>query len=182
MRQVDASMTLDVDREEVCETLSPESIIEYEGTYEVEDVEEADDGWLISASTVVDEQDIEIELAFQKLPNGYAYELVDEGPFEELYTAITVHDGTESEEEVALDEDQIGDVPDDRVRIIMRSEYTFGGLLSPVLDWFAVDTRRQELERALLALADDLDAIDVPDDQEPDENEGTTERESGHAK
>jgi hypothetical protein len=142
--------------------LSPRELIEYEQTYDVSDVREDDDGRILTAISV--ESDIEMELRFAERPDGLDYELVRGGPFEELSASLTVHgdDAAESGDAdlvlaVAPDESET-------VRVTMTSEFTFGGRFARVVDWLASGDRRQELERALIALAVESGAIPRPED------------------
>ena len=160
MRQVDVSAHLDAPREAVHEELSPEAIVEYEGTYDVVESRDTGDGWLVTVAS--HDEEIEMDLAFEELPNGYAYELLGDGPFEELYTAVTVHGGSGQ----GGRDGEEAEIPDGQVRVTMRSEFTFGGWFSPVVDWLAAGTRENELKRALLTLGEELGELDrsSPDD------------------
>ena len=145
MKEIETTLELDAPRDLTEELLGPEEIIEYEGTYEVDGVGETEDGRVeVYAST----DDIETAFAFEKLPNGYAFEQTGEAPFDEQYTTITVYG------------------EDGEVEVVARSEFTFGGLFSVVLDWFAAGTRQTELQRTLLRLAHEIDKEldNVPDD------------------
>lgn len=130
MQEVRRWAVLDADAEAVLDALSPESVVEYEGTFSVQSVEEAPDGWEVTATA----PQLTLRLRFEELPNGYAYEQIDEGPFETLETSVTVHDD------------------DEGTKVVAASTYTFGGVLARATDWLALSDRRDELERLLLNL------------------------------
>jgi hypothetical protein len=98
------------------------------------------------------------------LPNGYAYEQTGDEPFDEQYTTITVYG------------------EDGQVKVVARSEFTFGGRFSVVVDWFAADSRQSELQRTLLSLAEAIDeevdgeetATDADSDEITADEESTT--------
>lgn len=153
MKEVETTAELDAPRELVEDLLTPSDIIEYEGTYEVAGVGEAEDGRReVHAST----DNIDTAFAFEELPNGYAFEQTGEEPFEKLYTTITV----------------FGE--DGSVEVIAKSEFTFGGWASVVLDWFAAGSRQSELQRMLLGLARAIDE-EVESDEQPPEDESSAD-------
>lgn len=171
MRTITVSADLDATPEAVLEALSPRTIIEYEGTYDVEAVDRSDDGWLVTA--VAREPALEPEFEFRRRPDGYDYELVGDGPFEALHTTVTVHPRTGSRAASGEPDLATGTTPDDSVRVTMTSEFTFGGWLAALFDRLASSDRRRELERALLALASAVDASGHGTDEDPeDENVG----------
>ncbi|MFW5918099.1 MAG: hypothetical protein ACOCR0_01320 [Haloferacaceae archaeon] len=153
MKEIESTAELDAPRELVEELLSPPDIIEYEGTYEVDHVGEDSRGRPEVRATA---DNIETAFAFEELPNGYAFEQTGDEPFDEKYTSITVYG------------------EDGEVEVVARSEFTFGGWSSFVLDWFAVSTRRSELQRTLLSLARAVD-------EELDDGDGDSESTSGPA-
>lgn len=165
MREVTVAADVDADRETILEALSPRSIIEYEGTYEVAAVDRIDDGWRVTA--VSRDRTVEMEIDFRRRSDGYVYELVGDGPFEELHTTVTVHGGSDDGARRRARDGEGGAVsgtrPDDPVRVTATSEYTLGGWLAPVVDWLAARNRRRELERALVALASEVGAVDTAD-------------------
>lgn len=138
MKLVELEFVLDAPREEVEEKLTPTAIVEYVGTYDVVSVEESGP---VDVLTVAAPNELEGELAFTELEDGYAYEQGDVGPFESMTTWVTLEDVTDGT---------------DRTRVSVRSEYTFGGPLAFIKDRLASSTRRQELERLVYALAHDL--------------------------
>jgi hypothetical protein len=149
MKEVETTAELDAPRELVEELLTPSDIIEYEGTYEVDGVGEAEDGRKeVHASA----ENIDTAFAFEELPNGYAFEQTGGEPFQEQYTTITVYG------------------EDGSVEVVARSEFTFGGWTAVVLDWFAAGSRQSELQRMLLGLAKAIDE-EVESDEEPPQDE-----------
>lgn len=155
MKEVETTAELDAPRDLVEELLTPRDIIEYEGTYDVEDVGEASDG---RPEVHASAENIDTVFAFEELPNGVAYEQTGEEPFEEQYTTITVYG------------------EDGQVEVVARSEFTFGGRLSRIVDWFAADSRQSELKRTLIGLAK---AIDERIEDDTDEAEGTADEAEG---
>jgi hypothetical protein len=147
MKEVEVTAVLDVPRVEVERKLSPESIVEYAGTYTVESVEESDD---VTVLTAVGEE-IETVLEFRELDDGYVYsQRGDDGPFEEMHTRITVSENVNGND-------------DGKTRVTVTSEFTFGGALSFLTDWLGTSIRRDEVERLLTALALDLEGDLDPD-------------------
>jgi hypothetical protein len=141
MREVEVTATFDVPRVEVERKLSPESVIEYAGTYEVESVEYGGEQPVLTATG----NDIGTVVEFTEREDGYVYTQVgDHGPFEEMRTQILIDGSHET-------------------RVSVRSEFTFGGWFSFLTDWLGTDIRRDELERLLVNLGDDLtDGSDKP--------------------
>ena len=148
MRQVDVTADLRASRETVLGALGPEALIRLEGTYEVDSVREADGGWTVTASTVVNDDVVEMTLSVDELENGYAYELVEGGFFEELHTTILVSEPPEGVR-AEIDEPEL-------TRVTLCSTFTFGGLLASVKDWFATSNRRTELRRAVARLGEEV--------------------------
>lgn len=157
MRTVTVSADIAASHEAILDELSPREIIEYEQTYDVIDVSESGGGWVITAISV--ESEIDMELFFEERPDGFVYELASGGPFEELNTSLTVHDATGDNTDDA-DLMLVTESDEKTIRVTMMSEFTFGGWFSPVIDWLASSNRREELQRALVALAVDVGAIE----------------------
>lgn len=153
MQRVETSVLMDATPSAVLATLSPETIVECIGTFDVTEVEtvEGEDGVETVVRGLAAQQDLQIVLRFTELPNGYGWEQ-ESGPFEEQYTSISVGayegpvEGTHLEEKIPEDEP--------RAKVTMRSRFTFGGRFARVKDWFAASTREEELQRALFAIAD----------------------------
>lgn len=141
MREIEVSGVLDVPRAEVERKLSPESILEYVGTYTVESVDDSGEKTVVRG--IGDE--IELVAEFTEHEDGYAYvQRGDDGPFEEMRTRITVEGNGET-------------------RVSIRSEFTFGGWFSFLTDWLGTDVRREELERLLVNLAREVGPEDTDD-------------------
>ncbi len=144
MRTVEATVLLEIPRAEVERALSPASIVEYAGTYDVTEVTDSGETTVVTATG----ENVATTLEFRKQKNGYSYTQIDgEGPFEEMHTRITVREN--------------GDT-----RVSVRSEFTFGGRFSFLKDWFGKDLRKTELQRLLTNLALDLDAPPSETDEE----------------
>lgn len=161
MRRVSVSADIEATPEAVMAELSPASLIEYEGTYDVVDVSETDGGWLLTATSF--DRSLEMDLRFEERANGVAYELVDGGPFEELDARLTIHEdatGPTDGGDARRLELGTGTAGADAVRVTMTSAYSFGGWFAPVVDWLASTNRERELERALVALAVDVGAVE----------------------
>lgn len=134
MREVEVSRFVGATPPAIERRLSPERIVEYEGTFSVARVEETADATVVVASG----PGIELQLRFEETADGYRYEQVGEaGPFSEMETWLTV----EQENEGA--------------RVTMRSAVELGAPL-PFGDRIAAWKRRGELKRALDALAEDV--------------------------
>ena len=137
MREVEVEAVINAPRETVSAHLSPESIMDYERTYEVIEIEEDGDGWLVSTFA---DSDTGMVVRFEERPDGYAYEKVEGGFFEELYTIVSV-----SEAQPPPADDQSVDADrntSNRIRVELRSEFTFGGPFAPLIDRLAANQRR----------------------------------------
>lgn len=141
MRTVEASRRIDTLAGTVLERLSPPAIIEYEGTFAVESVDETEGGWTVLASA----PGMAVSFAFEAREDGYDYRAVDEvGPFEALETELSVRPaGTGAE-------------------VTMRSSVSLR-LPLPFADRVAAWKRRGELRRALANLAADVEEIGSED-------------------
>ncbi|WP_255169409.1 SRPBCC family protein [Natrononativus amylolyticus] len=137
MQLVDLEVTLDIPPSAVREALTPASIVEYAGTYEVVSVDRTDDATVVTAAA----DDLEVVFEFVETDTGYRYEQHGaHGPFERMTTWISVTR-------------EAGET-----RVSAASEFTFGGLFSFLTDRLGATMRRRELERLLTALALDLEA------------------------
>jgi len=133
MKLVDLDFVFTVPPEELEAKLSPRAIVEHAGTYQVVSVEEG-----VDATTVAVENDqFDAVLEFTEVDGGYVYRQVEDGPFAEMQTWITVEEGDE----------------EGSARLALTSEFTFGGRFAFLKDWLASSTRRQELERLAHSLA-----------------------------
>lgn len=137
MKEVEVSGTFKSEPHRIRERLSPESIVEYEGTFRVESSEETVDGLLLTVVNDQIERNPKMTLEFSETQSGYKYRQIDKGLFDAMYTEISITE-------------------DPQTRVTVRSHFTFGGIFAFIKDWFAVAPRRQELELLLLNLANDL--------------------------
>lgn len=135
MKEIEVSAVLDAPRAEVERKLSPRSIVDYAGTYTVQSAEESDGTTILNVAG----ENVEAVLEFTEFDAGYVYsQRRENGPFEEMHTSITV--------------DENGGT-----RVTVHSEFTFGGLFSVLTDWLGTRIRRDEMERLLANLAQDLE-------------------------
>jgi hypothetical protein len=113
--------------------LSPRTIVSWEGSFDIGAVDERDDGAVVTAVG----PGIRFRLRFERLPDGYRYTQVGDGPFERMETRLTV----EPENEGSL------------VRLRSAVELDLP-LPRFVADRLAAWKRAGELERTLDGLAD----------------------------
>ena len=135
MREVEATAFVPAPPAVVKRALTPEAVVEYEGSFEVQDVEATDDGATVTAGA----KGLTMRLDFEEREDGLWYrQRGEEGPFDEMETAVAV----ESENEGS--------------RVTMRSTVSLGLPVSALSDRVAAWKRRGELRRALDALAGDV--------------------------
>lgn len=137
MRTVEASRFLQAYPREVDRLLTPETVLDYEGTFTVIDVDETD------GTTVVDAQAggrlMEARFVFEDREDGLVYRQDGgAGPFEAMETEVTVAAENEG------------------ARVTMRSSVSLA-LPLPFADRVAAWKRRGELKRALRRLAADVE-------------------------
>lgn len=136
MRTVEASRFVRATEPEVSRYLTPETIIGYEGTFTVRDVEERDGETHVVASAT----GMTAAFAFTERDDGLRYEQVgDAGPFDAMTTAVSVRKENEG------------------VRVTMRSSVSLGLPVKAITDRVAAWKRRGELKRALSRLAADVE-------------------------
>lgn len=105
--------------------LSPQSIVEYEGTYDVISVEEKTAQTIVRAAS----EQLKIVLEFEALENGYRYRQQDRhGPYKRMETTIRL-------------------VDDDPTTVDIVSQFEFGGTLAFLKNWIGLTFRRREIER-----------------------------------
>lgn len=150
MQTVEVTDRLDAPPSAVEDALSPRAIIEYESTYEVQSVEKHVDDWLV----FVNAPKIDTVFRFTELSAGYEYKQDDEGPFEQFRTTVTMSEANDTSNDDDVEEEANRGI----TCITFRSEFTFGGLAAPLLNRLAARSRRDELERAIIYLSEDLDA------------------------
>lgn len=131
MREVERSRFVPTRPRELQASLDPARIVDYEGSFSVESVTEADAGTLLTVSG----PGLAFELRFEPIENGFYYTQAGEaGPFESMETWLAV-------------------APEDEgSRVSMRSAVSLGVPL-PFADRIAAWKRAGELERALDRLA-----------------------------
>jgi len=135
MREVTVSRFVAADPAVVRRALGPAALVEYEGSFDVLEVEERDDGTYVTAGTSA----VGMVLRFREREDGYRYEQRgDAGPFDAMWTEVAV--GSE----------------DEGARVTATSGVTLGLPLAALTDRLAAWKRRGELERALDALAGDV--------------------------
>jgi len=133
MREVEVTKFVSARPDEVRRALTPEALVEAEGTFAVSAVEETDEGTVVTASG----PGMAVPLQFESREDGLAYTAEGEvGPFDHLETAVTVAPKNEGSEVTA------------------RSTVSLNAPL-PFADRIAAWKRRGELERAVEALADE---------------------------
>ncbi|EMA53091.1 SRPBCC family protein [Halococcus thailandensis] len=135
MREVSASRFVRATPATVERALTPRSLVEYEGSFTVYEVEDTDEGWLVIAGS----RGVELALAFELDDEGLTYEQRGDGPLETLETTITY------------------EPKDQGTSVRMRSRVSSGLPLPILTDRVAAWKRRGELQRALSRLADDVE-------------------------
>lgn len=137
MRSVEVSRFVRATLPQVERQLTPASIVEYEGTFSVVDVEETAAGQVVTGQA--GGRLIEGRFLFEPRDGGYAYRQEgDAGPFEEMETRISLARR------------------DEGVDVTARSSVSLGVPL-PLADRVAAWKRRGELKRALERLAADVE-------------------------
>lgn len=157
MREITVEAVVKAPRETVSAHLSPETIMEYELTYEVLEVEADDDGWTVSTFA---NGDTGMVVGFEELPNGYAYRNVEGGFFEDLYTTVRVTEAEDAPSSDGGSTETAGSTASPAARVVFYSEFTFGGFLAPLIDRLATRQRRKELERVLYALGEAIEEVE----------------------
>ena len=136
MRSASASRFVRAPPEVIRRRLDPATLIEYEGTFRVHDVEEADDGTVVTARAT----GIQVVLKFETTEEGLRYvQQGAAGPFEAMETTVRFR----SEDEGS--------------RVTMESAVSLGVPFSALTDRIAAWKRRGELRRALRRLAADFE-------------------------
>ena len=128
MREVEASRFVAAKPTEVVRELTPEAVVDAEGSFDVRAVERTDEGTVVTAGRA----GVELRFRFEERDAGLAYEQV-EGPLSTLRTTVTARPKNEGTE------------------LRARSAVEAGG--PAVLDRLAAWKRRGELRRALGGIA-----------------------------
>jgi carbon monoxide dehydrogenase subunit G len=135
MREVEVSAFVPAPPATVERALTPASVVEYEGTFEVQAVEETDDGWTVTAAA----SGLSMRLDFEERTDGLAYRQHGEaGPFEAMETELSVEPENEGS------------------RVTAVSRVSLGLPVAAISDRIAAWKRRGELRRALDRLAEDV--------------------------
>ncbi|MEF8801473.1 MAG: SRPBCC family protein [Halolamina sp.] len=115
--------------------LDPGSVVAYEGSFDVFDIEERSGTTLVTAGA----RGLRMTLRFDPHEDGFYYEQEgDAGPFDEMWTTLT------------------WDRKDEGVVVTARSGVSLGLPFPALSDRVAAWKRRGELDRLLDRLADDL--------------------------
>jgi hypothetical protein len=135
MREVTVTRFVPRSPPTVTRALTPEAMVEYEGSFEVRGVGDEAGATVVTAGA----RGVEFTLRFERTDDGLRYEQWgDAGPFETMETSVTV------------------DPADGGSTVTARSSVGLGLPLPSVTDRVAAWKRRGELDRALDALAADL--------------------------
>lgn len=135
MREVVVDRFVRAPPAEVRQALDPASVVAYEGSFEVLDVERDGDETVVTAGS----HGVGMVLRFTERDDGWHYaQEGDAGPFDAMETRLSVAPENEGS------------------RVAFRSAVSLGLPLSAVTDRVAAWKRRGELDRALRALAEDL--------------------------
>ena len=137
MRTVEVSRVVDAPLSTVEEALDPATVIEYEGSFKIFDIDWHDDHWIVVAGGT----GLRLVLRFEERDDGLYYEQEEaEGqPLETMETTITY-------------------LPEgDRTQVTAVSTVSMGVRPAAVMDRVAAWKRKGELERALTSLAEDVE-------------------------
>lgn len=135
MREVERSRFVQARPAEIGRILTPEVIVAAEGSFSVAAVEETGEGTVVTATG----PGIRFPIRFEKRSDGFYYAAEgDAGPFEAMETRLTVAAENEGS------------------RVTLRSSVSLN-LPLPLSDRIAAWKRGGELDRALDALAADLE-------------------------
>jgi hypothetical protein len=133
MREIEVSRFVAAQPFEIEDAVDPERVVEFEGSFDVLDVEATDAATVVTAGG----GGLRMVLRFDPREDGLYYEQEGEsGPFDEMWT----HLGWEPENEGS--------------RVSARSGVSLGLPVPTLTDRVAAWKRKGELERALDALAD----------------------------
>lgn len=133
MREVEVSKFVRAPPVVVQRALTPASVVEYEGSFEVREVTKTEAGAVVTAGS----RGLTMQLVFENRETGLHYHQRDDvGPFDAMETTIT-----------AVSENE-GSV------VTMRSAVSLGLPVAGLTDRVAAWKRRGELQRALDRLAD----------------------------
>jgi len=135
MRETEVERFVQASVPEIERALAPDRIVEYEGSFEVREVDSADGATLVTAGAA----GLQLVLRFEAREDGWRYEQEGAaGPFDAMWTRLSwtrENEGT---------------------RVTARSAVSLGVPVSAVTDRVAAWKRRGELRRLLDRLADDV--------------------------
>ena len=135
MREVEVSAFVPAPPAAVERALTPATVVEHEGTFEVRAVEETDEGWTVTAGA----SGMAVRLDFEEREDGLAYrQRGAEGPFESMGTELSVAPENEGS------------------RVRATSRVSLGLPISALSDRVAAWKRKGELRRMLGRLAEDV--------------------------
>lgn len=127
MREVERARRVPGTPAELDRLLSPRTVVEWEGSFDVLDVSDTDDGTVVTVGGT----GVRLSLRFEAREGGYYYEqLEDRGPFDHMETWLTV------------------EPEDEGSRVTARSAVELGPWL-PFADRVAAWKRGGELDRLL---------------------------------
>lgn len=133
MREIEVSRFVAARPHEIEGAVGPTSVVDYEGSFDVLDVEERDEGTFVTAGG----RGLRMTFRFEPREDGIYYEQEGEsGPFDSMWTNLSWENEYEGS------------------RVTARSGVSLGLPLSGVTDRIAAWKRRGELERALDNLAE----------------------------
>jgi hypothetical protein len=136
MREVAVERTVEASPPAVERRLTPAALVEYEGSFAVREVREAEDG---ATLVRVEGGGLAFSLRFEERPDGLRYSQATEtGPFAAMETDATVTPAG------------------DGSTVRLRSAVSLGLPPAALLDRIAAWKRRRELERALDRLVEEL--------------------------
>jgi len=136
MAEVSASRRLAASKPVVANHLDPRTLLELEGTFDVDEVAETEEGWRVAASATGLRAEFSVRAFADGDVEGYEYEQVgDTGPFDSMWTRLEL--GPEA----------------DGTTVTVDSTVDLGLPLAAVTDRVAAWKRRGELDRLLDRLA-----------------------------
>jgi ligand-binding SRPBCC domain-containing protein len=136
MRETEVSRFVGATPAEVERALTPVAVVEYEGSFEVLDVEERDGDTVVTAGGA----GLRMTLRFEPSEDGLHFQQEGEaGPFDRMWTRLTWTPENEG------------------TRVTARSGVSLGLPLSGLTDRVGTWKRRGELRRALAGLTADLE-------------------------
>lgn len=135
MREVAVDRFVRARPDEIVDTLDPATVVEYEESFSVLDIESEESGTVITAGS----RGLTLSLRFEPMESGMRYEQLEgAGPLAEMWTELTWAPENEG------------------TRVTARSGVSLGLPVSSLTDRLAAWKRRGELKRALRNLEAEL--------------------------